>query len=54
MFGFFVHKACGILAPDQGLNPHPLIERWSLNHWTTREVLSIMYFDKIFVFLSFP
>ena len=24
--------------PDQGLNLHPALEVWSLNHWTTREV----------------
>ena len=30
-------KACGIFL-DQGLNPVSCIDRWILNHWTTREV----------------
>ena len=31
--------ACGILAPQLGIEPVPLaLEAWSLNHWTTREV----------------
>ena len=30
--------ACGIF-PNQGLTCVPCIGRWSLNHWTTREVL---------------
>ena len=30
---------CGILVPDQGLNPHPFaVEAWRLNHWTASEV----------------
>ena len=37
---FSGHEACGILArPTRGSNLHtPCIGRWSLNHWTTREV----------------
>ena len=33
----FSCPACGIFL-DQGLNSCPLIGRWILNHWTTREV----------------
>ena len=30
---------CGIVVPDQGLNPHPCaVEAWSLNPWTASEV----------------
>ena len=29
MFWFFGREACGILAPDQGLNPQPL--HWKVN-----------------------
>ena len=32
----------GILASNQGSNPHPLIARWILNHWTTRDVPKTM------------
>ena len=28
----------GSYFPDQGLNPRPQVEAWSLNYWTTREV----------------
>ena len=38
VFWYFVHEACGIVAPWLGLNPHPLIGRWSLDRWTTKEV----------------
>ena len=39
MFCFFSHKACGILTPQPGIEPTPLfIGRWSLSHWTNREV----------------
>ena len=40
-FKFWPHPAaCGILVPQAGIEPAPLalIERWSLNHSTTREV----------------
>ena len=37
-FMFFGHEACRILAPPPGIEPAcPCTERWSLNHWTTRE-----------------
>ena len=42
-FGFFL--ACGILVPDQGWNPQPCIERWILNHWSTREFSFLMKVD---------
>ena len=29
--------------PKQGLNPHPLCWKHSLNHWTAREVLSLKH-----------
>ena len=33
-------KACAILAPHPGMEPlPPAVEAWSLNQWTTREVL---------------
>ena len=39
LFFFAVPLACGILAPQLGIEPVPLaLEAWSLNHWTTREV----------------
>ena len=28
----------GILGPNQGSNPRPLLEVWSLHHWTAKEV----------------
>ena len=37
----FCHVARGILAPHPGMETSPLaLEVWSLNHWTTREVLA--------------
>ena len=40
LFFFFLlyHVTCGILFPNQGLNPCPLHWKHSLNHWTAREV----------------
>ena len=36
---------CGILVPRPGLEPAPLIlEAQNLNHWTTREVSTEMYY----------
>ena len=30
---------CGILVPGPEIEPMPpIVEAWSLNHWTTREV----------------
>ena len=38
---FFGYTACGILVPQPGIEAMPpALEVWSLNHWTTREVLS--------------
>ena len=32
--------ACAILAPHPGMEPLPsVVEAWTLNQWTTREVL---------------
>ena len=32
--------ACGIVVPQPGIEPVLLaVEAWSLDHWTTREVL---------------
>lgn len=36
LFFIFCHEVCGIWAPNQGSNPHPL-------HWTTREVHLISF-----------
>ena len=39
MFSFFGCEACGILAPRTGMETGtPCIGRWSVNHWTAREV----------------
>ena len=33
-------EVCGILFPWPGIEPvSPAVEAWSLNHWTTRDVL---------------
>ena len=33
------HAACEILVPQPGIEPAPpVLEAWSLNHWTSREV----------------
>ena len=42
---FFGLKACGILIPDQGPNPHPCIGRQSSNHGTSREVPQMILFN---------
>ena len=39
MFCFFGHKACGVLAPQPGIEPAPLHWKANLNYWTTREAL---------------
>ena len=36
---------CGILVPDQGSYPHHCSTRWTLDHWTTREVPDVSYFS---------
>ena len=36
---FILFWPCGILVPQPGIKPmSPVLEAWSLNHWTTREV----------------
>ena len=38
---FFGREACGILVPQPGIElAPPAFEVWSLDHWTTIEVLS--------------
>ena len=40
----FFPVACGILAPQPGIEPvPPAVEVWSLSHWTAREVSSIHF-----------
>ena len=40
LFFWLCPRACGILVPGPGIEPlPPAVEAWSLNHWTTREVL---------------
>ena len=43
MLWFFGHKACGLGTRDQ--SSIPCIEKQSLNHWTTRQVPSIIALD---------
>ena len=41
-FFFWLHlEACGILVPRPGMEPEPvppIVEVWTVDHWTTREV----------------
>ena len=47
MFWFYGSKVCGILAPRPGIKPtSPALERWDINHWTTREILLLWYIRK--------
>ena len=41
VFGFWPsYLACGILVPQPGIKSmHTVLGEWSVNHWTTREVL---------------
>ena len=46
-WGFFWPHctACRILVPGPGIEPTPpAVEAWSLNSWTTREVLFLLSF----------
>ena len=57
MFCLLGHEACGILAPQPGIEPPtPCIGRWSPNHGTTREVPVPLHFtpqqEPHFVYLS--
>ena len=39
------HATCGILVPWPGMEPVPtVLETWSLNHWTAREVPKTLIF----------
>ena len=41
------YVACGILVPRPGIKPTPpALEAWSLNHWTTREVLNSAFLPR--------
>ena len=38
------HASCGILVSQPGIEPAPpAMEKWSLNHWTTREDLALSF-----------
>ena len=39
---FLAMRHVGSQLPDQGLNPHPIIRRWSLNHWTEEKGLCFL------------
>ena len=44
---------CGILVPWPGMEPvSPAEEAWSLNHWTTREILSLVLIMNVRLFPS--
>ena len=48
-FFFFGHEACRILVPQQGIGPvPPAVEEQGLNHWTTREVLHLVFLLALF------
>ena len=34
---------CGIQFPNQGSNPSPALGKWGSSHWTTREVLGLVF-----------
>ena len=45
-FSFSGQAACGILVPRSGIEPMPpALEAQNLNHWTTREVPCLKYFN---------
>ena len=46
MVWFFGHETSGIWLPTRGQSHTPCIGRWSVNHWTTKEVLQ-QFFDKL-------
>ena len=44
LFYFIGHMACGIPVSQLGIEPaSPAVEAWSLNHWTAREVLPLLF-----------
>ena len=46
------HAACVILVPRQGIKPiPPMVEAWSLNHWTTRTSLNVLFCFNKFIYL---
>ena len=43
-FFWLCHMVCGISVPQPGIEPaHPAVEVWRLNHWTAREVSSVLF-----------
>ena len=53
LFYFFGQVTCGILVPQPGIKLMlSALEAWSLNHWTTREVLRKQYFYFLFYFFG--
>ena len=43
-FGGLQHSECRILVPQPEIKRMPLaLEAWNLNHWTTRDVLSLFF-----------
>ena len=46
LFYLFGRAACGILVPWPGIEPTPpAVEVQSLNHWTTKEVWWLLFFE---------
>ena len=57
---FLAMKHSGILVPWSGIKPHtPCLGRWSLNHWTTKEIpnlwflLTLLLVRKIYLKIGF-
>ena len=43
-----------MLSPLPGIKPvPPVVEAWSLNHWTTMEVPSYLHFKNYYYFIFF-
>ena len=45
LFVFWLcHSSCGLLVPQSGIEPTPpVLEEWSLDQWTVREVHNIVF-----------
>jgi len=53
LWGRPCHVACGILVLQPGIKPSPpALEVWSLNHWTTGEVLTFIFLMFVCVYLG--
>ena len=48
----FGHQACGILAPQLGIEPVPRALKGSLNHWTTMEIPVVVFYT-VYVLVYF-